>query len=312
MSSPSPLRPGTPDPAALRRERSILLACLLDWALILPFLAVGLSANSLTLVAEAIRGSLMVVLEMVLLVVLRRIHRGRITEYDYGAAKIEEFANLAIGVAMGAAGVWITISAASRWLFPPEQEGLGLVLATALSLANVVMNGIALRALWSAGRDGTSAIMTVQIRSRTVKLASSGIVAVAIAVNAAAQVIGGAPPWLAPLAEAIGTGFVGLVMIQLAISLWRESVPQLLDRSLDESRQASINRALAGHFADYDALLEVKSRIAGKQAVVEIALGFERERRIGEIQRVADAVVADLRALIPGAVVTVTPVALPA
>lgn len=309
MYKDSPPRPPLLDASALRRERSILLACLLDWALILPYLAVGLAANSLTLVAEAMRGALMVLLEMVLLVVMRRIHRGRTGEYEYGVAKLEQFANLSIGVAMGAAGLWVVFSAVTRWWSPPEQAGLGLVLATALSAANLAMNAIALRALWLAGRDGTSAIMTVQIRSRVVKLLSSGIVALAIAVNTGAGLIGGAPAWLAPFAEAAGTGFVGVVMIQLSVSLWRESVPHLLDRSLDEARQASINRALAAHFMDYDALLGVRSRVAGKEAQVEIALGFAPERRIGEIQRVADAVAAEIGMLIPGSVVTVTPVA---
>jgi divalent metal cation (Fe/Co/Zn/Cd) transporter len=299
------------DDAARRRERSILVACLLDCSILVPYAVVGLLANSLTMVAETMRGVLMVALELVLLAVLRRIHRGRTTEYDYGVGKLEQFANLAIGVTTGACGIWLLFSAVTRWWSPPEQAGLGLVFAAMLSVANLGLNAAALRGLWLAGKDGTSAIMTVQIRGRVVKLISSALVAVAIGVNAASEVMGDAPPWLSPLAEALGTGFVGLVMVQLAVSLWRESVPHLLDRSLDEARQASINRALAGHFTEYDALLGVKSRIAGKQAQVDIALGFTPERQIGDIQRVADAIAADLRDLIPGSVITVTPVAAP-
>ncbi|SHI80192.1 Divalent metal cation (Fe/Co/Zn/Cd) transporter [Roseomonas rosea] len=300
-----------PDAAALRRERSILIACLLDCAVIIPYVAFGLAANSLTMVAEAMRGGAMVTLELVLLVVLRRIHRGRMTEYDYGVGKLEQFANLAIGVVMGACGLWLLFSAVTRWWHPPEQAGLGLLLGTALAFANLALNALALRALWLAGRDGTSAIMTVQIRSRVVKLLSSVLVAIAIGVNAGAELLGNAPGWLGPLAEALGTGFVGIVMVQLSISLWREAVPHLLDRSLDEARQASINRALATHFTGYDAMLGVKSRIAGNLAIIDIALGFEPGRRIGEIQAVTDAVSAELQALSPGALVTVTPVALP-
>ena len=300
----------TPDAAALARERSILLACALDLVLIVPYFLVGLYANTLTLVAEAMRGVLMVGLEVILWVMLRRIHRGRTTEYDYGVGKLEQFANLSIGVAMGALGVWLLLAAIGRWGAPEEQDALGMVLASVAALVNLVLNGVSLRALWLAGRDGTSAIMTVQIRSRTVKLVASAVVAVAILVNAGTDILHG-PGWLAPAAEAAGTVFVGLVMIQLCVSLWREAVPHLLDRSLDEARQASINRALARHFSDYDALLGVRSRIAGKQAYVDIALGFAPGRRIGEIQRVADAVAGDLGDLIPGSVVTVTPAALP-
>nr|WP_280842948.1 cation transporter [Pararoseomonas baculiformis] len=282
---------------------------MLDCTMIGPYLVIGLLANSLTTIAECVRGGLMLGLEFILLVVLRRIHRGETTEYDYGVGKLEQFANLAIGVAMGAFGVWLLYAAVGRWFHPPDQAGYGLILASALTIVNLAINAAALRSLWRAGRDGTSAIMTVQIRSRAVKLLSSALVAAAIATNAAAELLGW-PHWVGPAAEAVGTGFVGLVMIQLCVSLWREAVPHLLDHSLDEARQGSINRALAGHFANYDALVSVKSRIAGKQAIVDIALGFEPGRQIGEIQSVADAVTADLEGLIPGAIVTITPVAL--
>ncbi|WP_043831313.1 cation diffusion facilitator family transporter [Muricoccus aerilatus] len=311
MNNIDRVAPAFPDQAALRRERSILLACLLDLAVILPYLVIGLYANTLTMVAEALRASLMVGLELVLLVMLRRIHRGETTAYDYGVGKMEQFANLAIGVAMGALGVWLIFAALERWGMPEEQNAAGMVLAGIATTANLALNAIALRALWLAGRDGTSAIMTVQIRSRAVKLIASAVVAVAIGINAVAELLHAATR-VGALAEAGGTIFVGLVMIQLCVSVWREAVPHLLDRSLDEGRQASINRALAEHFASYDALLGVRSRIAGKRAHVDITLGFEAGRTIGEIQTVADAVARDLTDLIPGAEVIVTPVALPA
>ena len=311
MNSLTRVSPHLPDKAALARERSILLACLLDLAVIIPFILIGLYANTLTLVAEALRGTLMVGLELVLWSMLRRIHRGRTTDYDYGVGKMEQFANLSIGVAMGAMGAWLLFAAFERWGVPEAQRSTGMVVASLAALGNLVLNAVSLRALWLAGRDGTSAIMTVQIRSRAVKLVASAIVAASIAVNAVANLLL-APAWVAGTAEAAGTVFVGLVMIQLCVSLWREAVPHLLDRSLDEARQTSINRALAGHFAHYDALMAVRSRIAGKQAHVDIALGFEPQRTIGEIQTVTDAVSRELNDLIPGSSVTVTPVALPA
>lgn len=224
---------------------------------------------------------------------------------------MEGFANLAIGVAIGLLGAWLVFAALDRYGAPKEQPAAGMVLAGIATLGNLALNAIALRALWLAGRDGTSAIMTVQIRSRFVKLLASAVVAATIALNAVADLLH-APPRLSALAEAGGTIFVGLVMVQLCVSLWRESVPHLLDRSLDEGRQASINRVLAGHFMAYDALLSVRSRVAGKQAHVDIGLGFEPRRTIGEIQLVADAIATDLTGLIPGANVTVTPIALPA
>lgn len=292
------------DPAALKRERSMLFAGLSDVAIIVAAFAAAVWGNSLMMAAEGLRGALLVLLEMVLLVLLRRIHRGRIHNFDYGAGKLEQFANLGIGAAMGLGGVWVGITAAYRWWHPPEQATLGLGFAALVGAVNLVQNGLALMALWRAGRDGTSLIMIGQVRTRLAKLISSGIVFVALCVNAAL----GPGQW-GLLADVLGSAFVALVMIQLAVAMARQALPSLLDRTLDEAQQSSINRALARHFDAYDDLLSVSSRLSGNTAVIEVKLGFEPMRSIGEIQRVVDRVAKEISDLIPGALVSVIPVA---
>jgi cation diffusion facilitator family transporter len=243
------------------------------------------------------------VLEALLLVLMRRIHRGRTHAYDYGAGKLEQFANLTIGTAMGIGGLWVGITAAYRWYHPPEQEELGLAFAVTVGAVNLVQNGLAFLALWHAGRDGTSLIMAGQIRTRLSKLVSSAIVLVALIVNAFAG-----PVW-GHLAEVIGSAFVALVMLQLSIAMWRDSLPSLLDRTLDEGRQQAINRVLSSHFEAYDELESVRSRMSGNTAIIEVILGFDAGRSIGEVQDVVDAVSGDVAALVPGAQVSVVPVA---
>lgn len=292
------------DPAALKRERSMLLAGLSDIAIIAAAFAAAAWGNSLMMAAEGLRGALLVALEMVLLVLLRRIHRGWTHNFDYGAGKLEQFANLGIGAAMGLGGLWIGITAAYRWWNPPEQAVLGLGFAVLVGAVNLLQNGLALMALWRAGRDGTSLIMIGQVRTRLAKLISSGIVFVALCVNA---VLEGSRWGL--LADVLGSAFVALVMIQLALSMARQALPSLLDRTLDEAQQGSINRVLARHFDAYDELLTVRSRLSGNTAMIEVMLGFEPMRPIGEIQSVVDRVAQEVGDLIPGALVSVIPVA---
>lgn len=292
------------DPAARQRERSMVLAALSDLVMIVTAAAVGIWANSLMIGAEVLRGTLLFALELLLLVLLRRIHRGRTHEFDYGAGKLEQFANLGIGTAMGLGGLWVAAGAVYRWEHPPAQAGLGLAFAAAFGLANVIQNGLAFRALWRAGRDGASLIMVGQVRTRLAKFASSGIVFGALCVNAA---FGAGRVGI--VAEVLGSGFVALVMLQLAVSMGRQALPSLLDRTLEEGQQALINRVLAGNFDAYDDLVAVRSRISGSTPLVEVVLGFDRHRQIGEIQEVADKVSGELEGLIAGAVVRVTPVA---
>ncbi|MEP9379582.1 cation transporter [Aquabacter sp. CN5-332] len=292
------------DPAALARERSMLIGGLSDIVLVVLVFFAAVFGNSLMMLAETARAVLLISLEMLLLVLMRRIHRGRTHAFDYGAGKLEQFANAAVGTAMGLAGVSVAVAAAYRWWHPPEQQELGLVLATVFCAANVVQNGLVFRALWKAGRDGASVIMTGQVRTRLAKFISSGIVLVALAVNA---FFNDTP--LGHAAEVAGSAFVAFVMLQLSVSMWRQALPSLLDRTLEEHQQRLINRALTTHFEAYDSFLAVRSRLSGNTPYVEIELGFAAARTMGEVQGVADRVRREVAALIPGAVVTVTPVA---
>jgi divalent metal cation (Fe/Co/Zn/Cd) transporter len=282
----------------------MLLAGLSDMVIIVAAAGVGIWANSLMIEAEALRGTLLVALEMVLLLLLRQIHRGRTHTFDYGAGKLEQFANLSIGIAMALGGLWVGGTAAYRWWHPPEQAGLGLVFAAAVGVANVLQNGLAFWALWRAGRDGASVIMLGQVRTRLAKLISSSLVLGALLVNA---LIGDGPIGVA--AEVLGSAFVALVMLELAVSMWRQALPSLLDRTLEEGQQNLINQALISHFDAYDDLVAVRSRVSGNTPLVEVVLGFAGHRQIGEIQLVVDKVKHDVQGLIGGAVVTVTPIA---
>lgn len=291
-------------PAERARERSMLLGAVLDCAIVVPMMAAGVWANSLTLIGESLRAVLLIALELYLLALLRRIHRGRMAEYEYGAAKLEQFGNLLVGAAMLLGASWVLGTAALRLAAPPGQPALGMAAAALVAAVNVGINGVVFHAIWRAGRDGTSIILAGQIRSRLAKLIASGLAAGAIAVNALAGE--GAT---GRAADTAGSLLVAVTMIALGVGMWREALPHLVDRRLDEARQVAINRVLARHFAAYEELGTVRTRLVGRGAAVELTLGFAPGRPIGEIQRVVDTVAADLRALVPGAQVTVTPVA---
>lgn len=289
---------------ARQRERSMLIACVSDIAMWLSLVVAALWSNSLTTLAETARGTLVLALEWTLFFLLRRIHRRKTHNYDYGAGQLEQFANLGIGLAMGLTGLWVGGAAIYRWWHPPEQVTTGLVFAAAVGFINMVQNGLAFWALWRAGRDGTSVIMMGQIRARLAKTISSAIVLTALLVNAA---YGDGPVGVA--ADVLGSLFVSLVMLELAISMWRQSLPSLLDRTLAEAQQERINRALIARFEDYDALVSVRSRLSGNVAFVEIVLGMAPERTMGDVQAAVDRIAGEIRDLIPGVAVTVVPVA---
>src|SRR4051794_13414597 len=78
------------------RETALILAAVLDGFVGLLLLVIGLATNSLTCFAESMRGNTMWAIDLAALALLRRVHRGRLSGFDFGTAKIEQLCAIAI------------------------------------------------------------------------------------------------------------------------------------------------------------------------------------------------------------------------
>lgn len=293
-------------PEARAREASMLLGIGFDLCIFFPYIIVSVWGGSLTMLAETVRGGLLLALEVVVFLLLRRIQRGQMSEYEFGSGKVEQFANLLVGAAMALGAVWLASKAIGRLLAPAAEvaahPAMGMAVSAALAAVNVVVNALAAVSLWRAGRDGTSMIMIGQIKSRFAKVFASVVVLLAIVIAAIDE-----GQVASVYADLGGTAFVVLVMLAVAVSLWRASLPDLLDRSLGEERQAAINRVLVQHFAEYDELLAVRSRQSGKAIHVHIELGLDPALPLARAEALSQSIAASIEAEMPGAEVVVIP-----
>jgi cation diffusion facilitator family transporter len=287
---------------ALKGERAILTGCLLDVFIWSVTMVAAIWGNSLTLLGECVRGGLLIVLETVLLVLLRRINRKTIADYDYGTRKLEQFANFVVGIAMILGALWLLSGVARRFDTVQVQSATGMAFGALAALANLAINGWVFFLLWQSSRGGTSIIVNGQLLSRMSKVISSALVAVAVLVNAYVGSEG-----IGHWADIVGTLIVVAVMLAFGARMIQESLPHLIDRALNDRQQATINRALAASFEAYDELLEVRTRTQGSDAWIEIELGFHASRPIGDVHRMAEEMAARIRQVIPGAHVLVIP-----
>lgn len=267
------------------KERSIFWAILADTAIIAAMIQVGLFGGSFTIMAEALRASLMLAIEIFSLVVMRRIHRGVLSGFEFGHGKLEQVASLSIAVGMLGGAVWIglgvlEIIAGEKPLGTP----FGLALAAMLGAVNTCANVVTWDAMRRAARSGGSVIMRAQLRARVVKLFSSLFVQATMTV-AAVSLNDVIVAW----ADAIGSAFVAGFIVINAIEMMRSGLPDLLDRTVDEEIQIAVNRALARHFKTYDHLDRVRSRRAGEQVFIEITLGFDGNLALDEADRRVEA-----------------------
>src|ERR1044071_4436832 len=77
----------TPEEQA--EESSVQAALIADSGIIFSFMVIGIRGGSLTMVAEAIRTSLMGLIELFSVLVMRRIHRGELADLEFGTRSEE-------------------------------------------------------------------------------------------------------------------------------------------------------------------------------------------------------------------------------
>jgi ferrous-iron efflux pump FieF len=299
----------TRQPLATERaaEKAILLGISTDLVTLALCSVVGIWSGSLTMIADCLRGVILVSFSVFSLIALRRINRGYYSLYDYGTGKLEQMFSLVVSLELACAAAALAFKAFERLQGEPDAaNGSAMVLAVALVTLNFVVNGWQFFIIRKAARNSESPIVRSQMASRRVKTIASFVVVIAVAM---AGLTAGQP--LAVWADSLGTLFVAAYMVKAAWGILKSALPDLLDRTLDEDMQTVINRHLAEHFDEYDNLIRVRSRRTGTAVLIELELGFVASMTIGAIQPVIDALRGGIEADIPNARATVIPRSVP-
>lgn len=283
------------------REKAIEFALLSDLGILVLALVIGIAGGSLTLIAECIRGALIITIESFSLYIMRRVHRQTLFNLEFGTGKIELVANFAVATGLLIGGAWVLfkvigILTGETALGPP----LGLTLAAIVAAINTCINIVAWDRMRHAARTGGSIIMAAQLRSRFVRVVSSLFVQLTMTI-AAVSIDHTVAVW----AEAIGSTFVTFFILSVAIEMYRSGLPDLLDRSVEESTQMAINRVLARHFADYALLGRIRTRRSGSTIFIEMILGYDPSLTIAEIGDRVEAMKRSIREQIDNVDITI-------
>jgi divalent metal cation (Fe/Co/Zn/Cd) transporter len=280
------------------RERALILVALLDGTLVFLLLLVGTLGGSLTCVAEALRGGLVDLIALMSLVVMRRLHRGMLRGFDFGTGKIEQLCSLTIAAALAVSAVWVARDAIVLVMSEhSDATPLALTLAAVTGALNVCINVIAWDEVRRATRGRPSAIMRAQLRSRWTKLLSSLTVQLTMTLAAVAK-----DPMLAAMADAVGALLVCAVMALAAKDLLAESLPDLLDRSMDAVARPALEQAMAA--LPGFALAGFRSRGTSRAFVLEVALACPAGTEVRALAEAERWLAGELRRRLPEIEVT--------
>ena len=277
----------TPTASEVAKERSVLITTIADLGIISLQAVFVLISGSLTLLSELVRCVLMTAIEIYSLWLLRGVHRGRLTHFEFGIGKVEQFAWLIFGLGLLASGAWVagqvlqSVTGAEAVVTP-----LGLVFAAIVNGINLLINGVSFYALIQASGRNDSDIFRAQLRTRGIKFANSVFLQVLLTVAALST-----DPLVALVMDSVGAIFVVGVMVVSGVSMIAASLPALLDAPLPDDVVTSIGEAMAGEPGLEAFIHSIRSRRSGRFPHVEVVVRRDADATAEEM----DAAVIRIR-----------------
>lgn len=291
---------GMEDGCTAEQKHAVELNLAIDVVTIVPVVAVALLSNSMLLITDILDYGKSLTINLTSWYILRRIVRGHTEEYDYGPGKLEVLGGL-IAAFLMLAGLSVIAVFSIRRLFNPVvlHEGFTLV-GVLMNIVGFVLNVWLWRRNHNIARRSRSPIMEAQWRTNRTDTLMNTAVVVALSLTLLLRTF----PWSVYIDPVCSLAFI-VVAASGFISMIRDSLGDLLDKTLDETAQLKIVKRLAENYEGYESFHGVRSRRSGRRIFVDLLLGFHPDKTVGEVmdavERLRDGVGRD----IPGSVVNV-------
>jgi divalent metal cation (Fe/Co/Zn/Cd) transporter len=249
------------------RELSVLYTWLGDVVTISLLVIFAILTGSLTLLSEGIRGVLMLGVTFYSVWVLYAVHRDRLTRYEYGTGKIEQFVSVVVGLGLVLSGFWVAQTVVDTiFLAKPAAGPLDLTSAAIVNSINTLVNVLGWFAMVAASGAADSEVFRAQLRARFTMLVSSLFVQATLTVAALAK-----DDAIALILDAVGAIFVTCLMLFNGFSMMARALPSLLDAPASTKLGALIRRAVAGVMPEDD-IVSIRTRRSGRAAYAQVTL----------------------------------------
>ncbi|HXW89389.1 MAG TPA: cation-efflux pump [Terriglobales bacterium] len=268
--------------------------------------AVGVTTGSLGILSEAAHAGLDLVAALVTFFSVRVSDKPADAEHQYGHGKFENFSAFIETSLLLITFVGIIYAAVERLFFRPVQvePSLAAFLVLFISMGVDFWRSRALGRI--AAKYHSQALEADALHFAT-DIWASGVVVLGLLLVLVARIKDIA--WL-HAADPIAALFVAGVVVYVSSRLARKTIDALLDAAPSGVR-ARIVTAISG----VDGLLEVdrvRIRRAGNRYFADLSIGLARNVTFQHSERVADAVTAAVRGVLPDADVMVHPIPRPA
>jgi ferrous-iron efflux pump FieF len=276
-----------------KQARAVRLTLALDAVTIIPVVAVAILSGSMLLYSDIVDYAKSVLASLVAWNIIRRIRKGKAVEYDYGPGKLESIGKVFGSLVFIAGLVFMAGFAFQRILHPVELNAEFTALGAGFQLVGFALNFWLWRRNRALAERTHSQLMDVQWRIARADALSNLVVLVALTLTLVLRHL----DWEVYIDPVCALAYI-FYATGTFIPPLTAGIQDLVDRTLGEDLQLKIVRRLTENYDRFDALHGVRSRRVGDRIFVEIALGFNPDKRVGEavdtIERLRKAVEQDI------------------
>jgi len=284
------------------KQRTVLISLIIDFILWIPDVVAAILSMSIVLFADAVKCLNEIIATFFAYLTIRKMAKGGAGAYDYGMGKFETVTSIITGGVMLISLALVFFVAIYRIAIPESIVHEGAYLGIFLMIIGVSMNTFLWQKNFRLYVKEPSPIMDSQWRLFRTKAYSDFAVLLSLIISLAFSHYA----WSLYI-DPVASFFIVGVLLLSGTRVIRSSLPDLLDRTLDEELQMVIVQHLAQFFNEYSELHGVRSRRSGSNVYIEIFLEFDGEKRMCEVQQVIDRIKVSIEAQIPKSTVSIVP-----
>ena len=284
------------------KERVIFKSLIIDTIFWIPSLILAGMSGSVTLSTEAIKKGNEILSTFFAWLALKKMSQGGAHAYDYGMGKFENMTGIVTGIVMILSLVLVFGLTVLKLLNPHMLHEEVTIVAMIVMFTGICVSTILWREKVHIAKMEYSPVIEAQITLFKTKAITEFVVLAALLLVIFIE----DNPWedyIDPIASFIVIGSFLLSGYRTISS----SLPDLLDKTIEEELQLVVVRSLADFFDEYEAFHGVRSRKCGNDIFIELFLEFDGNRQMDDVQKTIYAIKASLEREIHRSSVTIMP-----
>jgi ferrous-iron efflux pump FieF len=271
------------------RSRATHASVAVSAVLIVLKFGAWLATGSVAMLSSLVDSMLDLVASVVNLFAVRQALEPPDREHRFGHGKAEPLAALGQSAFLAGGAILLVFEAVSRGISPVPI--LRVDLGIAVIVISIVFDGaLILYQRYVVARTKSLAIGADELHFRSDLVVNAGVLAALLADRLVDL----------PILDPIFGGVIGLWIVYSSTRLLRQSLVQLMDHEMPDEDRARI-RAIAEAANEVAAVHDLKTRLAGPTAFIQLHLEMDGAMNLLRAHRISDEVEAQLRDAYPNA-----------